>query len=105
MLKSRSPTPESWQKLWDREEKRRQRTSIEEQPGEKAMQLHADKQACPRRGPPVVRRRLIRRQTKPGGKAFWDAKQFDCHLPNCGNASIASQPLLPGETRMRALWA
>src|SRR5215471_19308916 len=105
MLKSGGPAPERWQKQWDREGKKRQRARIEEQPEEKAMKLHAEKRASPRRGPPVVRRMLSRRQTEPGGKVFWDAKQFHRHLPSCGNASIASQPLLPGETRMRALWA
>lgn len=70
------------------------------------MRLHAEKQASPRRGTPlVVKTRLSRRQTERGGKAFWDTKQPDRHWPRCCNASIASQPLLPGETIMRALCA
>ena len=70
------------------------------------MRLYAEKQACPRRrNPPVVKTMLSRRQTERSGKAFWDTKQSDRHLPSCCNAPIASQPLLPGETIMRALCA
>ena len=56
MLKTGRPARERWQKQEDREEKRRKRARIEEQPGKKAMRLHAEKQACPRRGNlPVVK--------------------------------------------------
>jgi hypothetical protein len=58
-----------------------QRGRIEEQPGKKAMKLHTEQQASPRRGnPPIVKTMLSRRQPERGGKAFWDTKQSDRHL-------------------------
>ena len=42
-------------------------------------------------------------QPERGRKAFWDAKQPDCHLPRGGNASIASQSFFPRKARMRPL--
>jgi len=48
------------------------------------MKLHAEKQACPRRGnPTAVKTMLRRRQTERGGKEFWDAEQLHRDLASC----------------------
>src|SRR4051812_21488232 len=46
-----------------------------------------------------------RRQPKRGCKAFWDAKQLDGDLRRGFRSRIATWPLLPEETRVRALCA
>ena len=43
------------------------------------------------------------RQPERGGKACWDAEQFDRHLVRGGDVPIPSEPLCPRETRVRAL--
>jgi hypothetical protein len=79
---------------------------IEEQPGKKAMRLHSDKQACPRRrNPTAVKTVLSCRQTERDGKAFRDAEQSDCHLTRCWDSRIASEPLCPREARVGTLRA
>lgn len=68
------------------------------------MRLQTKKQASSRRGkPPVVKTMLRRRQTERGGKAFWDPKESDRHLPRGGNTSITNQPRLPIEAIMGPL--
>jgi hypothetical protein len=42
-------------------------------------------------------------QTERGSKVCWDAAQSDSHLPSCGNANMASQPLLKRQPIMRSL--
>ncbi len=70
------------------------------------MTLPSEKTACAsRRTPSAVRTKSGRRQTQRGGKGCWDAEHPDRDWPGCGIASIASQPLLPAETRPRALCA
>jgi hypothetical protein len=79
---------------------------IEEQSEKEAMKLRSEKQACPRRGnPTALKTRLSYRQTERGGKAFWDAEEFDCHLARCWDTRIASEPLSPRETRVGTLRA
>jgi hypothetical protein len=79
---------------------------IEEQSGKEARRLHAEKQACPKRGnPTAVKTRLRRRQTERGGKAFWDTEQSDRHLTGCGNSCVANQPLCPREASVGPLGA
>ena len=76
----------------------------EEQSEKKAMKLHSEKQACPRReNSTTVKRILSSRQTERGGKVFWDAKEFDGHLARCWDTRIASEPLSPRETRVGTL--
>src|SRR5438270_12443062 len=80
-----------WEEWGNSQEKRRTR-------------LHSEKQACPRRGnPTAVKTVLNRRQTERGGKALWDAEEFDCHLARCWDTHIASEPLSPRETRVGTL--
>ena len=68
------------------------------------MRLHPEKYACPRRkNPKAAETMLSRDQTERGGKAFWDAEQFDPHPARCWGTRIASQSLLKVETVMRAL--
>ena len=62
--------------------------------GKKAIRLHAEKQACPRkRKSPALRMGLSWQHPEPDRKAFWDAEQLD------GNAAsrwrIASKPFGP----------
>ena len=76
------------------------------QTSKEGMRLPSEKTACPsRRTPSAVRTKSGRRQTQRGGKGCWDAEHPDRDWPSGGNASIASQPLLPAETRPRALCA
>ena len=49
------------------------------------------------------RQRLSRSLAERGSKAFRDTEQSDCHLACCGNSCVASKPLRPVETIMRAL--
>src|SRR5258708_9287106 len=70
------------------------------------MRLPSDKQVCARRRMrSALRAESGRCQTQRGGKGRWDAKQSDHDLPSSGNASIASQSLLPAEAITRALCA
>ena len=77
---------------------------IEDQPGKEAMRPHSEKQACPRRRSSKAAEAVLSRgQSERGGKAFWDAEQFDHHPARCWGACIASEALLPAETIMRPL--
>ena len=58
-----------------------------------------------KKGPSGYQGRLRRCQTKRGSKACWNAEQLDGDWPSRCTARIASEPLLPGETRVRALRA
>jgi hypothetical protein len=70
----------------------------------RAEQNAPEKHACPRRGNPMVVKTVLgRRQTKRGGKTFWDTEQSDPHLARCWDSHVASEPLRPVETIMRAL--
>ena len=82
----------------------RREQDLGKQPGKKAIRLHSEKQACPRkRNPTAVKAVLRRRQPEREGKAFWDAEQFDCHPSSSFGTRIASQSLFPRETRVRSL--
>ncbi len=102
----RHPPRERWQKQWDGEQKGQEMGRIEEQSEKEAMKLHSEKQACPRReNPTAVKTILSSRQTERGGKAFWDAKEFDGHLARCWDTRIAGESLSPRETRVGTLRA
>ena len=47
--------------------------------------------------------KLSRRETKRGGKTYWDAKQRDRYLPRSTRSRIASEPLGPREARVCTL--
>jgi hypothetical protein len=86
------------------ERNRQQRGKSESQTSKEGKRHPSEKTACPsRRMPSAVRTKSGRRQTQRGGKGCWDAEHLDRDWPGCGTASIASQPLLPAETRPRAL--
>jgi len=77
---------------------------IEEKPGKKAMRLHWEKQACPRRRNTVAAKAVLsRRQAERGGKDCWDAEQLDRDLASRWSTRVASQPLFPREARVRSL--
>jgi hypothetical protein len=69
------------------------------------MWIHSERYASPRPGkrfwPSLAALHWC--QAERSGKRFWDAAQSDGHLPSCGNASIASQPLLKRQPRVRPL--
>jgi hypothetical protein len=56
-----------------------------------------------KRSPTVVKTRLRGRQPERGGEGCRDAEELDRDVTSGGRTGIASQPLLPAETRMRAL--
>ena len=63
-----------------------------------------EKPAGPRRAYATVGEAVLHcRQPERGGKACWDAEQFDRHLVRGGDAPVPSEPLCPRETRVRAL--
>jgi hypothetical protein len=76
-----------------------------EKSGKEVRGIHSEKQACPRREGNEALQGLgsSYRQAERGGKVCWDAAQSDGHLPRCGNASIANQPLLKRQPIMRPL--
>src|SRR5215469_12742031 len=77
---------------------------IEEKPGKKAMRLHSEQQAGPRRGKTATAKAVLnRRKAERGGKSFWDAEQLDRDVASRWGACIAHQPLLPREAIMRSL--
>ena len=84
---------------------RTRRAEGEKNRGKEVRGIHSDKQACPRREGNEALRGLgsSYRQAERGGKVCWDAAQSDGHLPRCGNASIANQPLLKRQPIMRPL--
>jgi hypothetical protein len=69
------------------------------------MWIHAERHASPRPGNRRWQSLAASHwcQAERSGKRFWDAAQSDGHLPSCGNASIASQPLLKRQPIMRPL--
>jgi hypothetical protein len=48
---------------------------------------------------------LSPRYPKQSSQSCWDAEELDRDLTNCRRTRIASQPLLPAETRVRSLRA
>jgi len=78
---------------------------MEDHLGKEATRFHSEKEMSEEREPlsDPQEGRSSRCQTERGSKVCWDAEQFDRHLPSCGNANIASQPLLKRQPIMRSL--
>src|SRR6266699_2369176 len=78
----------------------------EEKPGKKAMRCHSEQRRCPRRKNPLtVKAGLSRHQPERSSKRCWDTKELDRDVTSGWRTRIASQPLLPAETRVRPLRA
>jgi hypothetical protein len=74
--------------------------------GKKAMRCHSEQRRCPRRkNPLVVKAGLGCRQPKRSSKSCRDPEELDRDLTSGWRTRIASQPLLPRETRVRPLRA
>ena len=73
-------------------------------PGKEASRVHSAQQAGSRRGKrQAADSRLRWVETEESGEMLWDAEQGDRGRRLGRSASIASQPLLPGQARMSAL--
>ena len=78
---------------------------MEDHLGKEATRFHSEKEMSEEREPlsDPQEGRSSRCQTERGSKVCWDAEQFDRHLSSCGNANMASQPLLKRQPIMRSL--